>query len=91
MKTPRKYTMGARAEAVEETRQRILGALVALAGERPFAEITLAAIAERAEVSVQTVLRRFSSRDALVAEAMDAAMGDVEDERRTPPGDVAAA
>ena len=83
--------MGARARAVEETRHRIREALIALAGERPFAEITLDAIAERAEVSVQTVLRRFGSRDALFAEAMDAAMGDVQDERRTPPGDAAAA
>ena len=42
-------------------------------------------------VSVQTVLRRFGSRDGSFAEAMDAAMVDAEDERRTPPGDVAAA
>jgi AcrR family transcriptional regulator len=91
MKTTRKYTMGARARAVEETRRRIVDALIALAGERPFAEITLDLIAERAGVSVQTVLRQFGSRDGLFAEAMDTAMVDAEDERRTPPGDVAAA
>jgi AcrR family transcriptional regulator len=91
MKTTRKYTMGARAEAVEETRRRIIGALVALAGERPFAEISLDDIAGDAGVSVQTVLRRFGSRDALFAEAVDAAMSNVEEERRTPPGDVAGA
>jgi AcrR family transcriptional regulator len=91
MKTTRKYTMGARAQAVDATRRRIMDALIALAGERPFAEVTLDAIAERAGVSVQTVLRQFGSRDGLFAEAMDAAMVDAEDERRTPPGDVAAA
>ena len=91
MKTTRKYTMGARAEAAEETRHRIVGALIRLAGERPFAEISLDDIAGEAEVSVQTVLRRFGSRDALFAEAMDAAMGNVAEERRTPPGDVDAA
>jgi AcrR family transcriptional regulator len=91
MKTTRKYTMGARAQAVDATRRRIMDALIALAGERPFAEVTLDAIAERARVSVQTVLRQFGSRDGLFAEAMDAAMVDAEDERRTPPGDVAAA
>ena len=80
--------MGARARAVADTRRRILDSLIALAGERPFAEITLDLIAERAGVSVQTVLRRFGSRDGLFAEAMDAAMVDVEDERRTPRGDV---
>src|SRR5262245_14149103 len=91
MKTTRKYTMGARALAVEETRRRIVGAVISLAGERPFAEITLATIAERAAVSVQTVLRQFGSRDGLFAEAMDAAMLETEDERRTTPGDVDAA
>jgi AcrR family transcriptional regulator len=88
MKTTRKYTMGARAEAVEETRRRILGAQIALAGERPFTEITLETIAERAGVSVQTVLRQFGSRDALFAAGLELAMVDVEDERRTPHGDV---
>lgn len=91
MKTTRKYTMGARAQAVDATRRRIVDALIVLAGERPFAEITLDTIAERAGVSVQTVLRQFGSRDGLFAEAMDAAMVDAEDERRTPPGDVASA
>lgn len=83
--------MGARAEAVEDTRQRIVSALVALAGERPFSEISLDDIAAGAGVSVQTVLRRFGSRDALFAVAMDPAMTAVENERRTPPGDIGAA
>jgi len=83
--------MGARGEAVDETRRRIIDALVALAGERPFTEITLDAIAGRASVSVKTVLRQFGTRDGLFAEAMDIAMNEAEDERRTPPGDVAGA
>jgi len=91
MKKTRTYTMGARAEAVEETRRRIVEALVGLAGERPFAEISLDDVAGRAGVSVQTVLRRFGSRDGLLAAAMETASADVEEERRTPSGDVAAA
>jgi AcrR family transcriptional regulator len=91
MKTTRKYTMGARAHAVEETRRRILDALVRLAETRPFAEISLDDVAAGAGVSVQTVLRRFGSRDSLFAEAMDTARANVEAERRTPPGDVDAA
>ena len=83
--------MGARAEAVEETRLRILGALVDLAGERPFADITLEVVAERAGTTVQTVLRRFGSKDGLFADAMELAMGETERERRTPTGDVATA
>ncbi|GAB3879798.1 TetR/AcrR family transcriptional regulator [Terrabacter terrigena] len=91
MDTKRKYTMGARAEAVEETGRRVVHALVSLAGERPFAEISLHDIAAGAGVSVQTVLRRFGSRDALFAVAMETAMSTVEEERRTPSGDAGAA
>jgi AcrR family transcriptional regulator len=55
------------------------------------AEITLDAIAARAGVSVQTVLRQFGSRDGLFAEAIEASTREVAGERRTPPGDVDAA
>lgn len=91
MNTTRTYTMTTRAEAAEATRQRILDAGIALAGERPFAEITLDAVAERAGVSVKTVLRQFGNRDGLLAASMDTAMAATEDERRTTPGNVAAA
>jgi AcrR family transcriptional regulator len=91
MKTTRKYTMGARAQAVEETRRRILQAVIALSGERPFAEITLDAVAERAGVSVQTVLRQFGSRDSLVAEGTEVATAEILEERRAPAGDIPAA
>jgi AcrR family transcriptional regulator len=91
MKTTRKYTMGARAQAVEETRRRILQAVIALSGERPFAEITLDAVAERAGVSVQTVLRQFGSRDSLVAEGTEIATAEILEERRAPAGDIPAA
>jgi AcrR family transcriptional regulator len=91
MKATRKYTMSARSDAVEETRRRIIHALVDLVPERPFAEITLDAVAERSSVSVKTVLRQFGSRDGLFAEAVEVAMSEVEEERRTPRGDVPAA
>lgn len=91
MKTTRTYTMTARAAAAEDTRRRIVDAAIVLAGERPFVDLTLDAVAERAEVSVKTVLRQFGSRDGLLADAMDAAMADTEDERRAPAGDPATA
>jgi len=91
MKTTRTYTMGARAQAVEENRRRIVVALVALAGERPFADISLEDVATSAGVSVQTVLRQFGSKEALFARAMEQATADVVESRRTPPGDVEAA
>lgn len=91
MKSTRAYTMTSRAEAAEATRRRILESAIALAGERRFVDITLDAVADRASVSVKTVLRQFGSRDRLISVAMDTAMGDVVEERRTPPGDVDAA
>jgi len=91
MKTTRTYSMTARAAAAEDTRRRIVHAVIALAGERPFVDITLDAVAERAGVSVKTVLRQFGSRDGLLASSMDAAMSDTQEERRAPGGDPAAA
>jgi AcrR family transcriptional regulator len=91
MKQTRTYTMTARAEAVEDTRSRIVHAVIDLAGERLFPEITLEAVAERAGVSVKTVLRRFGSREGLFRVAMDLAMADALAERRAPTGDVDAA
>ncbi len=83
--------MTARAAAAEDTRRRIVDATITLAGERPFVDITLDAVAERAGVSTKTVLRQFGSRDGLLAASMDVAMSDTADERRVPGGDHEAA
>ncbi len=66
----RPYKMQARAEAAAATRQKILDAAEAAFDELPVNEITLAAIAERAGVSVQTVLRHFGNRDGLFMAAL---------------------
>ncbi|HET8814140.1 MAG TPA: helix-turn-helix domain-containing protein [Solirubrobacterales bacterium] len=57
--------MRARAEATAATREKILDAVEVAFEELLFDEITLAAVAERAGVSVQTVLRHFESKDSL--------------------------
>ena len=88
--TVRTYRMTARARAVEETRAAVLDAVIALHTERLSSDISLADVAERAGVSVQTVLRHFGSREGLVDAALERGGADVEDERRVPPGDVAA-
>lgn len=88
MKTTRAYTMRARAEQAEQTRLRIIRATVALGGERPLAACTLPAIAERAEVSVQTVLRIFGSRDSLLREVAERTSAEVVAERTADPDDV---
>jgi len=66
----RPYRMTARAKATEATRERILDASELAFEELLFEEITLAAVAERAGVSVQTVLRHFDSRDGLFMAAL---------------------
>lgn len=91
MKMRRSYTMGARAQAVEETRRRILDSFFTLANERLFSEISLDDIATNAGVSVQTVLRQFGSRTGLIEATMEHALTRVAEERATPIGDVEAA
>jgi AcrR family transcriptional regulator len=67
----RPYRQTARAEAARATVRRILDAVHALAGEAWIEDVTLDAVADRAGVSVQTVLRRFGSREALFAAAVE--------------------
>jgi AcrR family transcriptional regulator len=61
----RRYRMGARAEAVAETRERILEAAESASEDLLLEDITLTAVARRANVSVQTVLRHFGNREEL--------------------------
>ena len=55
-------------------------------------EITLVAIAERAGVSVRTVIRRFGSREGVIAACIEADAAGIQTERgQAPAGDVAGA
>jgi AcrR family transcriptional regulator len=91
VKSKRPYTMGARAEAVTGTRQRITGAVRELAFQDYELDPTLEAVAGRAGVSVQTVLRHFGDRERLFDAALDEAIADITAEREAPAGDVGAA
>src|SRR5260221_65452 len=61
----RAYRMASRAEASEATRERILAAATALFTQLTYDEVSLDAVARRAEVSLPTVLRKFGSKDEL--------------------------
>lgn len=89
--TRRRYVMRHRAAAVAETRDRIVRGAIAAAYERLTLELTLQDVADRAGVTVQTVLRHFGNRDGLMDAALATASADVDTERRVPPGDVEAA
>jgi AcrR family transcriptional regulator len=85
----RPYRMGARAQAAEATGQAITAAARALFAERPYDEVSLPVIAEHAGVTVQTVLRRFGSKEELFAAAADERSGQIRADREAaPPGDV---
>jgi len=62
---PRRYRQRRRAEAAEANTERILQAALDLFLERPWDQITLAAVAERAGVGVQTLIRRVGTKDGL--------------------------
>jgi AcrR family transcriptional regulator len=84
--------MQARAEMAEQTRRDIINSLVELFAERWLDEISLADVARRAGVTVQTVLRHFGSKEGLIAAVGDVKRPEVEAQRRTAPvGDVAGA
>jgi AcrR family transcriptional regulator len=61
----RPYRQRRRARAAEDRTERILAAALELFAERPFAQITLAAVAERAGVGLQTLIRRVGTKDGL--------------------------
>ncbi len=63
---PRSYQLGKRAASVDETRRRIIDAIVALHAERGVVATTALDVARRADVAVGTVLRHFPSLDAMV-------------------------
>lgn len=92
MKSRRKYEMKARAEAAEQTHQRILDAAMRLVSERDFESLALSEIAAEAEVTVQTVLRRFGSKEGLMEAASALGQEQVRAQRwAAPVGDLAAA
>lgn len=83
----RPYRMTARAAAAAATGERILDAAAAVFFER--ADLPLDEVAARADVTVQTVIRRFGGREGLFAASLERESGRVRDQRDTAPvGDV---
>ena len=85
----RPYQMRARAEAAAETGRRILEATIELHRERYFDQVSLEDIAERAGVTVQTVIRRFGSKERLIEAAAEEGNRQVSRQRNQAPiGDI---
>lgn len=67
--SPRKYSMGKRAQAVARTRARIVEAAMALYQEQPVESTSMQEVARRADVAPATVLNHFATPEEL-AEAV---------------------
>ncbi len=88
----RAYRMGVRAEAAAATHGRILEVAIRLLGDLSYDEVSLAEVARGAGVTVQTVLRRFGSKEGLTEAATALGVERVRAERwSSPPGDLDAA
>jgi len=71
--TPRRpYRMVKRARAAANTSERIVAAAAELFGRLPYDQVTLSAIADGAGVAIQTVMRRFGSKESLFVEVGEA-------------------
>jgi AcrR family transcriptional regulator len=66
VKVRRAYRQDARARATAQNTQRVVDAALELFLERPFEQVTLKAVAERAGVGLQSVVRRVGTKDGLV-------------------------
>jgi len=86
--TARPYRQAARAQSVETTRKRIAEAFFDCWRERWFDEITLEDVAQRAGVSVRTLMRQFDSKEGLVAGSIGYMAPEITEGRTVVPGDV---
>jgi AcrR family transcriptional regulator len=86
----RPYQLRARAEGAQERVERVLDAAVELWLEHWYDEYTLQDIAERSGVSLSTIMRRFGSKEGIVAAvlASDRGRGRVSDRDHIAAGDV---
>jgi AcrR family transcriptional regulator len=89
MKIRRGYTMTTRAESAADTGRRIVAAAKALFLGLDYEDVTLKAVAERAGVTLQTVIRRHGSKEGLVTAVADQWGPEIKQSRSAPrPGDI---
>lgn len=90
--TPRPYRQRVRADAAAEKTARIVAAAEELFAERLYDQVSLPDVASRAGVGLQTLFRRFASKEELVRGVTGVVRDRVDSQRREAPvGDVAGA
>ena len=70
-KPARSYRMTARAVAAEQTGERIMDVMLVRFADLPYDRIRLEDVASDAEVTVQTVIRRFGTKHGLLAATVE--------------------
>jgi AcrR family transcriptional regulator len=85
---PRTYSQTARAQSTEETARRIVEAFLSRLMSEWFDEITLDRIAGDADVTVQTVVRRFGGKEGLLESAVKVLATQIVATRAMPSGDI---
>jgi AcrR family transcriptional regulator len=76
---------------VEQTRRRIALAFFECWRNRWFDDITLEEVAQRAQVSLRTVIRQFGGKEGLIGAVVTYVAPEVEAHRTVKPGDIDAA
>jgi AcrR family transcriptional regulator len=87
----RGYRMVARAEAIGQTRQRVIDAALELFSQRPFDLVSLSDVARASGIGLATVVRQFGSKDQLFAVTIAQARSVLEGSVAEPPADDPAA
>src|SRR5471032_1530884 len=62
---------------VTKTRAALAEAVLALAAEKPFADVTITEIAERAGVGYASFFRHYKDKDALLSDVADTLVNDL--------------
>ena len=76
---PRRYSMDSRQGETAARRRRLLDAAVQVLGEVGADRLTMEAVAERADAATRTLYNHFSSRDELIAAALDLLLREARD------------
>ena len=84
---PRPYRMTARAEAAARTGERVVDAMLSHYAATPYDQIRLEDIATDADVTVQTVIRRFGSKAGLLVATIEREFARIAAERAAAKGD----
>ena len=88
MQPKRRYRQSLRAEQAAQTRRRILESAVDLFMASSYDEVSLEHVAAQSGVAVKTILRRFGSKDGLIASLRETSGERESRVRQVAPGDL---